>query len=125
MRDHGHTLGQADADKLFRRVHVFLGDFGFEVECVTHQPLAAGRQIENTRVAGVDIVVENGDRPLHQVQVIGVGEFQRVERVPLVAGRGVDRKLFGADVGIDDWQGNSPCCADSAGAFGYRLNDVR
>ena len=55
-------------------------DLGAEVDGVGEQPFLVGLQVEDAGVAGVAAALEDGDRPLHQVQAGGVLELQAEQR---------------------------------------------
>ena len=98
------ALQQPHAQQFLGPALALRGHLGVEVQPVADQPLAAGRQVFDLGVAGIDAAVEHRDRALHQVQVGQVGEPQAVERMLGLDAGIVDRDLFAFDVRIDDRQ---------------------
>ena len=93
---------QADQFRWFRRPAD--GHLALLIERVRDQPLVAGRQVADPRVAGIGAAVEDGDRPLHQVQARRVRKLHTRQRKLLVTVRIVDAQPFGRDYLADDGQ---------------------
>ena len=87
------ALDQMDVEQFLGLIFGFRGDFGVEIDAVADQTLAAGREVFDAGVAGIDAAVEDRDRALHQVEIGRVGESQPVERMLGLHGRIVDREF--------------------------------
>ena len=101
--EHG-SLADADADDGRGLLLDGGSDFGVEIDRVADQSLAAGRQVLDLGVARIGVVVEDGDRPLHEVQIGRVLQAEAVERMLGVRQLVVDRDFVAFHRFVDDRQ---------------------
>lgn len=100
------SLGQAHAGELLGVASILggFGDLGVEVDRIADQPLGVGGQVLDLGVPRVAAVIENRDRPLHQVQPGRVRQLESAQRMLGQHGGIVDRDLLTFDVAVRDRQ---------------------